>query len=298
MHWVLLAIIGLLVAALGIVSYSVAKNKTHAHADDGLPMSVRFRRILVCYLLLVGCCLVYLLISLSSVDFPETTLLPDPAPVENMSSAMVQDGPAQNQGQVLGSAVDSTIPILLKVFPQSTIGSAPTVSLALYGENFQPASKIRFNTLERAKTSLGTNLIVAPLEPADLVGMGSIMVDIVNPGNKASNVIAVPVRKPRVPLNVFGWHPLITREAQLLLIVVCAGALGSYVHAIKSLADFIGNQTLTASWFWWYITRPFLGMAMALIFYAVLRGGFLAGTPADAKVVNPFGMVAVGIGGS
>jgi hypothetical protein len=81
---------------------------------------------------------------------------------------------------------------------------------------------------------------------------------------------------------------------QLLLLAVCAGALGSYLHAIQSLADFIGNRTLIASWFWWYITRPFLGMAMALIFYAVLRGGFLAGTPGDAKIVNPFGVVVVG----
>jgi hypothetical protein len=66
------------------------------------------------------------------------------------------------------------------------------------------------------------------------------------------------------------------------------------VHALKSLSDFIGNRTLTASWFWWYITRPFLGMSMALIFYAVLRGGFLAGTPADAKIVSAFGVMTVG----
>jgi hypothetical protein len=32
---------------------------------------------------------------------------------------------------------------------------------------------------------------------------------------------------------------------------------------------------------------------MALIFYALLRGGFLAGTPADAKAVSPFGVIAV-----
>src|ERR1700732_5015485 len=37
-----------------------------------------------------------------------------------------------------------------------------------------------------------------------------------------------------------------------------------------------------------------MGMAMGLVFYAVLRGGFLAGTPADANVVNPFGVLAIG----
>ncbi len=35
-------------------------------------------------------------------------------------------------------------------------------------------------------------------------------------------------------------------------------------------------------------------MSLALIFYAVLRGGFLAGSPADAKVVSPFGVLAIG----
>jgi len=33
---------------------------------------------------------------------------------------------------------------------------------------------------------------------------------------------------------------------------------------------------------------------MALIFYSLLRGGFLAGTQADAKVVSPFGVLAIG----
>jgi hypothetical protein len=76
--------------------------------------------------------------------------------------------------------------------------------------------------------------------------------------------------------------------------VICAGALGSYLHAVMSVADFIGNRKLIISWFWWYLTRPFLGMALGLIFYAVLRGGFLVGTPADEKFVNPFGVIAIG----
>jgi len=180
------------------------------------------------------------------------------------------------------------------VLPQCTSASPPTVSVTVYGRNFNEKSKVRFNMQPRAVEFVSDNLITAPLQPADLVGVGSITVDVVNADNSQSNAITVPVIRPKVPLNVFGWHPLITREVQLLLLVVFAGALGSYLHAIMSLADFIGNRTLTASWFWWYVTRPFLGMAMALVFYAVLRGGFLAGSPADAKVVNPFGVLAIG----
>jgi putative Ig domain-containing protein len=142
---------------------------------------------------------------------------------------------------------------------------------------------------------ISPSLITAPLEPRHLARMGSLAVDVENPPDLVSNALIVPIVKPTVPMNVFFcWHPWITREAQLLLLVIFAGALGSYLHAIMSLADFIGNRTLKASWFWWYVSRPFLGMAMALVFYAVVRGGFLAGTPADANVVNPFGVVAIG----
>ena len=90
------------------------------------------------------------------------------------------------------------------------------------------------------------------------------------------------------------WGPWwLSLNIQLLLLAVVAGALGSYIHAIKSLADFLGNRTAKTSWFYFYAIRPFLGAALALLFYAVIRGGFMAGTPADANAVNPYGVIAV-----
>jgi hypothetical protein len=302
-------VIAALAGVISVLIYFYVKNTRDAQAEDGAPMPMLLRRTLVGYLLLFGSCLIYLLIALNSLDFPETGLLPDRAPGVNQSSTAEEPGQPQaldresdNQGgtaglsqeQSAGKPPGTRMPILLRVFPQWTIGSTPTVALTLYGRNFQQGATVRLNLRERAIHFLGADLIEAPLEPVDLVGMGSIMVDVVNPGNHPSNVVSVPLIKPTAPLNVLGWRPAITREVQLLLLAVCAGALGSYLHAIQSLADFIGNRTLITSWFWWYITRPFLGMAMALIFYAVLRGGFLAGTPADAKIVNPFGVVVVG----
>lgn len=302
-------VIVLFVGVISIWIYFFRKNNTNAQLEDGVPMPKILRLSLVVYLLLFGSCLLYLLIALNSLDFPETGLLPDIAPGENQSFTAGEPNAPQDrtrqreseagigrmaQAQPAETAPDNRAPILLKVFPQWTVGSTPTVALTLYGRNFQSGSKVRFNSRERAIRFVGTDLIEAPLEPRDLLSMGSVMVDVVNPGNHTSNVVSVPVIRPTAPLHILGWRPTITREVQLLLLAVCAGALGSYLHAIQSLADFIGNRTLITSWFWWYITRPFLGMAMALIFYAVLRGGFLAGTPADAKIVNPFGVVVVG----
>lgn len=64
-------------------------------------------------------------------------------------------------------------------------------------------------------------------------------------------------------------------EVKLILIVMIAGALGSYVHAATSFADFVGNRRLAPSWVWWYFLRPFIGVALALVLYFAIRGGLL-----------------------
>ena len=249
-------------------------------------MPTGYRQVLVGYLLVVGVGIVWMLISLASVEIPEPALVPEVARTP---------GAGPGAGQPATPPADKTIPLLLEVFPQWTLGSQPTVSVALYGRNFTGDSKVRVNMKSplRVATFVDSDLLKFDLRTEDLVGVGSVSLEIWN-GEKASNTVVVPVVKPWASLNVFGLRARITREAQLLLLVIVAGALGSYLHAIKSLTDFIGNRTLTASWYWWYISRPFLGMAMATIFYAVLRGGFLAGTPADSRVVNPFGVIAIG----
>jgi len=166
--------------------------------------------------------------------------------------------------------------------------------LTLYGKNFKKESKVRFNAVGVPTDFIAEDLITAQLPPEHMVNVGAVTIDVDNKDGMLSNAISVPVIRPKVPLNVFGWRPWITRDVQLLLLAIFAGALGSIFHALKSLGDFIGNRTVIASWYWWYIMRPFLGVALALIFYAVLRGGFVVGSPADAKVVNPFGVLAIG----
>jgi len=88
-------------------------------------------------------------------------------------------------------------------------------------------------------------------------------------------------------------------DVRLILLVLCAGALGSVIHATTSFIDYVGNRTLVTSWLLWYLLRPFIGAALALILYFLLRGGFMTGTaqPADAAVaaslINPFGVAAL-----
>jgi hypothetical protein len=92
--------------------------------------------------------------------------------------------------------------------------------------------------------------------------------------------------------HLFGKLYTVADESRWLLIVILAGALGSYVHATTSFVTFVGNRSLVKSWTWWYILRPFIGSSLALIFYFVIRGGFFSAS-SDATQVNIYGIAAI-----
>ena len=79
------------------------------------------------------------------------------------------------------------------------------------------------------------------------------------------------------------------------MLVMLAGALGSYVHTTTSFVTYVGNKSLVDSWTWWYLLRPFIGMALALIFYFTVRGGFLFFTTTgnEAKDISPFSIASL-----
>ncbi|NJL28327.1 MAG: hypothetical protein HC897_10775 [Thermoanaerobaculia bacterium] len=81
-------------------------------------------------------------------------------------------------------------------------------------------------------------------------------------------------------------------ELDLVVLVLLAGALGSYVHAATSFTSYVGNQRLHKSWLWWYILRPFIGSALALIFYFVVRAGFVQ-NGSGPENLNLFGIAGL-----
>jgi hypothetical protein len=83
-----------------------------------------------------------------------------------------------------------------------------------------------------------------------------------------------------------------TVDERLLVLVMVTGALGSFVHTATSFSDFVGNQKLSTNWVWWYVLRPFIGMALAAIFYVAIRAGFLSGG-GQPNTINLFGLTAV-----
>jgi hypothetical protein len=116
-------------------------------------------------------------------------------------------------------------------------------------------------------------------------------------GSTASTSNAIEEKLPPA-FNLFWWWFQPTLETRLILLVLLAGAIGSYVHAASSFVDYLGNRTLKSSWVWWYLLRPFIGMMLALIFYFGFRGGFITGgvntgTEGAANFINPFGVAAM-----
>ncbi len=91
------------------------------------------------------------------------------------------------------------------------------------------------------------------------------------------------------PSHVLGLRLLLGREQRLFVIVALAGGLGGLIHSSRSLYTYTGNRILLRSWLLMYLSLPFVGSALAVIFYVVLRGGLVSGAAAQ---VNVFGFAA------
>ena len=72
-------------------------------------------------------------------------------------------------------------------------------------------------------------------------------------------------------------------DQRLIVLVVIVGALGSFIHSATSFADYVGNRKFVDSWMWWYLLRPFVGSALALALYFVVRAGLLGLRGGDAS---------------
>ncbi len=100
--------------------------------------------------------------------------------------------------------------------------------------------------------------------------------------------------------RVFDQRLHVSPDLRLFITVVAAGALGSLVHVLTSFADYVGNRNLRQSWIWFFVLRTPVGIALALLFYLVLRGGLIVpslpestGQAPTATLISPFGLAAI-----
>jgi hypothetical protein len=78
--------------------------------------------------------------------------------------------------------------------------------------------------------------------------------------------------------NIFGvwcsWAP----DRHMMFTVMMAGGLGSLTHTWTSFGDYVGNSELSTNWIWFFILRIPVGIALAILFYFIIRGGLLLPT--------------------
>lgn len=79
---------------------------------------------------------------------------------------------------------------------------------------------------------------------------------------------------------------------KVIYLVMLAGATGSFIHSAGSFISFVGNEQLQITWLWWYLLRPFLGMAVAIVFFIIFRAGYLSDMQAGENN-NPYGFLAL-----
>jgi IPT/TIG domain len=102
--------------------------------------------------------------------------------------------------------------------------------------------------------------------------------------------------EPYSPITFFGLFERISFQVytsldeRLILLVIIAGALGSFIHSATSFSDYVGNRKFVSSWAWWYVLRSFVGIALALTLYFVVRAGFVT---AGADAMSPFGIATL-----
>ena len=92
--------------------------------------------------------------------------------------------------------------------------------------------------------------------------------------------------------SAFGYEFEVWDEVRLLWIVILAGALGSLIHAMRSVYWYVGNRNLVRSWLAKYLVMPFTGSALAVMFYFVIRGGFFS-PQSNFSQTSPFGFAAL-----
>ena len=94
-------------------------------------------------------------------------------------------------------------------------------------------------------------------------------------------------------VSLFGMNwPKVWPETRFILLALCAGALGSFIHTATSFADFVGNQQLIKSWLWWYLLRPLIGSCLAVTFYFAIRAGLISFSQ-GTSALNAFGVVSM-----
>ena len=156
-------------------------------------------------------------------------------------------------------------PLAVKDLDPDHLGvGASVINIRVLGCGFENDDTLAFNGASRQFTFVGASQLVVGITAADLANPGNLTVVVTKGAATSAGLLRVD---PSPPLTwcFFGCRWQITDELRLLLLVLLTGALGSSVFALKSLADYLGDQKLTESWFTYYLIQPAEGAGIAFV---------------------------------
>jgi hypothetical protein len=186
-------------------------------------------------------------------------------------------------------------PKVQAVEPSMTFMGQGRSEVMVLGCSFAPDDKVLFNGLVHLSRFVNPQQIFVPLETSDFVASGNVFIAVQRDKTVSESAILQirPAFEQIGTWDLFGREIPVNQELRLFAPVLITGSFGSCVFGLKSLADYIGARNLTESWFTFYAVKPLVGAGIGLLFYLVIRGGFLVGTNADVRAVNPFGVAAI-----
>src|SRR5215208_3726479 len=135
-----------------------------------------------------------------------------------------------------------------------TNGAART---ALGGRQYRHGKQPRYATSAEILWMAGIGMIAGLLLLATMVALF--------PAAVASTTPRAPAQ--RVPLFFGAFDVTLRPDAVLLLLVVTASGVGSFVHVATSFSTHVGRNRLEATWASWYLFRIFIGASLATVFY-------------------------------
>lgn len=158
---------------------------------------------------------------------------------------------------------------------------------------FPAETKITVNGNAHASTWEDSGHISVQFSANDLTSAGATTVGLWEK-DKEIGYAVFDIRPASFQWSVFWFGPYaINLELQLLLLVIFMGVLASSLYASKSIADYQGQGKFDQRWILYYLIQPFEGGGVAILFYVLIRGGFLTATGGDVKSVNQFGICAI-----
>jgi hypothetical protein len=123
---------------------------------------------------------------------------------------------------------------------------------------------------------------------SDKRNVTSIIYSVNNNTTRIENITIKPLSG-----QAFGTDPEIVftnPEIRLVLFSTLFGIIGASIHGIGSLTAWITTNKLQAGWGIWYLTRPPIGAALAIITYIIIRAGLVTGGPTS---ISDFGVAGI-----